>query len=142
MRGSLYEQYLRILDALREEGLFDADRKPPIPTYPRRIGIVTSLQAAALQDVLAALQRRAPLFSVTIYPSLVQGADAADSLMQALAQAELRQEVDVILLVRGGGSIEDLWCFNDERLARLIAASSIPIVSGVGMRLTPRLRIL
>lgn len=130
--GSLYEQYLRILASLREEGLFDAERKLPIPAYPRRIGIVTSLQAAALQDVLAALQRRAPLFSVTIYPSLVQGAEAVDSLMHALAQAELRQEVDVILLVRGGGSIEDLWCFNDERLARLIAASSIPIVSGVG----------
>src|SRR5699024_9197183 len=71
-------------------------------------------------------------FSVTVYPSLVQGADAADELMRALAQAELRHEVDVILLVRGGGSLEDLWCFNDERLARLIAASSIPIVSGVG----------
>lgn len=130
--GTLFEQYLRILDKLKNEGLFEAERKLAIPSYPRRVGIVTSLQAAALQDVLTALRRRAPQFSVTIYPSLVQGADAVDGLMRALAQAELRQEVDVILLVRGGGSLEDLWCFNDERLARMIAASSIPIVSGVG----------
>ncbi|SUA52232.1 Exodeoxyribonuclease 7 large subunit [Oligella ureolytica] len=130
--GTLFEQYLRILDKLKQEGLFDAERKLAIPPYPRRVGIITSLQAAALQDVLTTLRRRAPQFSVTVYPSLVQGADAADELMRALAQAELRQEVDVILLVRGGGSLEDLWCFNDERLARLIATSSIPIVSGVG----------
>ena len=130
--GTLFEQYLRILDKLKQEGLFDAEHKLAIPPYPRRVGIITSLQAAALQDVLTTLRRRAPQFSVTVYPSLVQGADAADELMRALAQAELRHEVDVILLVRGGGSLEDLWCFNDERLARLIAASSIPIVSGVG----------
>ncbi|CAM5204838.1 exodeoxyribonuclease VII large subunit [Oligella ureolytica] len=131
--GTLFEQYLRILDKLKKEGLFDEERKLAIPSYPRRVGIVTSLQAAALQDVLTALRRRAPQFSVTIYPSLVQGTDAVDELMRALAQAELRQEVDVILLVRGGGSLEDLWCFNDERLARMIVvASSIPVVSGVG----------
>ena len=130
--GTLFEQYLRILDKLKKEGLFDEERKLAIPSYPRRVGLVTSLQAAALQDVLTALQRRAPQFSVTIYPSLVQGTDAVDELMRALAQAELRQEVDVILLVRGGGSLEDLWCFNDENLARMIAASSIPVVSGVG----------
>ncbi len=130
--GTLFEQYLRILDKLKEEGLFEEERKLPIPPYPRRVGIVTSLQAAALQDVLTALRRRAPQFSVTVYPSLVQGIDAVDELVRALAQAELRQEVDVILLVRGGGSLEDLWCFNDERLAWMIAASTIPIVSGIG----------
>lgn len=130
--GTLFEQYLRILDKLKKEGLFEEEYKLTIPSYPRRVGIVTSLQAAALQDVLTALKRRAPQFSVIVYPSLVQGADAVDELMRALAQAELRQEVDVILLVRGGGSLEDLWCFNDERLARMIAASSIAIVSGVG----------
>lgn len=130
--GTLFEQYQRILEKLRNEGLFEQEFKLAIPSYPRRVGIVTSLQAAALHDVLTTLNRRAPLFSVIIYPSLVQGADATEALMRALAQAELRQEVDVILLVRGGGSLEDLWCFNDERLARMIAASSIPIVSGVG----------
>ncbi|NLA89575.1 MAG: exodeoxyribonuclease VII large subunit [Alcaligenaceae bacterium] len=130
--GTLFEQYQRILEKLRKEGLFEQERKLAIPVYPRRVGIISSLQAAALQDVLIALSRRAPQFQVTIYPSLVQGADAVDELIQALAKAELRQEVDVILLVRGGGSLEDLWCFNDERLARMIAASSIPVVSGVG----------
>lgn len=130
--GNLFEQYLRILEKLKKEGLFDSEYKLMIPAYPKRVGIVTSLQAAALHDVLTALRRRAPQFTVTIYPSLVQGAGAVDELMRALAQAELRQEVDVILLVRGGGSLEDLWCFNDERLARMIAACSIPIVSGVG----------
>lgn len=130
--GTLFEQYLQILEKLKKEGLFEQERKLAIPAYPRRVGIVSSLQAAALQDVLTALRRRAPQFQVVIYPSLVQGAEAVSELMNALAQAELRQEVDVILLVRGGGSLEDLWCFNDERLARLIAACSIPIVSGVG----------
>ncbi|MDO5666209.1 MAG: exodeoxyribonuclease VII large subunit [Alcaligenaceae bacterium] len=130
--GTLFEQYLQILEKLKKEGLFEPERKLAIPPYPRRVGIVSSLQAAALQDVLTALRRRAPQFKVIIYPSLVQGAEAVDELIRALAQAELRQEVDVILLVRGGGSLEDLWCFNDERLARMIAASSIPIVSGVG----------
>lgn len=130
--GSLFEQYLLILEKLKKEGLFEQQRKLAIPLYPRRVGIISSLQAAALQDVLTALRRRAPQFQVIIYPSLVQGAEAVDELLRALAQAELRQEVDVLLLVRGGGSIEDLWSFNDERLARMIAASSIPIVSGVG----------
>lgn len=130
--GTLFERYLQILDKLKKEGLFDEARKLAIPAYPRRVGIITSLQAAALHDVLTTLRRRAPQFKVTIYPSLVQGAAAVDELLQALAQAQLRQEVDVILLVRGGGSLEDLWCFNDERLARMIAASTIPIVSGVG----------
>ncbi|NLJ51679.1 MAG: exodeoxyribonuclease VII large subunit, partial [Alcaligenaceae bacterium] len=101
--GNLFEQYLRILEKLKKEGLFDSEYKLMIPAYPKRVGIVTSLQAAALHDVLTALRRRAPQFTVTIYPSLVQGAGAVDELMRALAQAELRQEVDVILLVRGGG---------------------------------------
>lgn len=130
--GTLFEQYLQILEKLKKEGLFEQERKLAIPSYPRRVGIISSLQAAALQDVLTALRRRAPQFQVTIYPSLVQGDEAVDELIRAFAQAELRQEVDVILLVRGGGSLEDLWCFNDERLARMIAASSIPVVSGVG----------
>jgi len=112
--------------------LFDPEQKRELPLYPRAVGIVTSLAAAALRDVLTTLARRAPHLAVVIYPAAVQGAEAALQLRQALAQANERQEVDVILLVRGGGSIEDLWSFNDEGLARDIASSLLPVVSGVG----------
>ncbi len=131
-QGDLHEAFLRIKQKLEAEGLFDPARKKTIPLFPKAIGVVTSLSAAALQDVLTALARRAPYVPIIIYPSLVQGQEAVASLMAALEQAERRQEVDVLLLVRGGGSIEDLWSFNDEGLARLVARCSIPVISGVG----------
>ncbi|WP_031243824.1 exodeoxyribonuclease VII large subunit [Advenella kashmirensis] len=131
-QGNLYEQFLAIRARLQEEGLLDDSRKRPLPVFVRRIGVITSLGAAALHDVLTALTRRAPHVGIIVYPTAVQGRDAASEIMSALAQAQMRNEVDVLLLVRGGGSMEDLWSFNDESLARLIAASRIPIVSGVG----------
>jgi len=112
--------------------LFDEDRKRAIPTHPRSIGIITSPQAAALKDVLSTLARRAPHIPIVIYPTLVQGSDAPAGIIAALKVAAKEQAVDVILLVRGGGSIEDLWAFNDEQLAYAIASSPIPVVSGVG----------
>jgi len=130
--GGLYEAFLKLKAKLAKEGLFDEDRKREIPTHPRAIGIVTSTQAAALKDVLSTLARRAPHIPIVIYPTLVQGPDAPAGIISALKAAEKEQAVDVILLVRGGGSIEDLWAFNDEKLAYAISESSIPIVSGVG----------
>lgn len=130
--GGLYEAFLKLKAKLAKEGLFEEDRKREIPTHPRAIGIVTSPQAAALKDVLSTLARRAPHIPVVIYPTLVQGPDAPAGIISALQAAEKENAVDVILLVRGGGSIEDLWAFNDEQLAYAIANSSIPIVSGVG----------
>lgn len=130
--GGLYEAFLKLKAKLAKEGLFDAENKRSIPTHPRAIGIVTSLQAAALKDVLSTLERRAPHIPIVIYPSLVQGPEAPAGIINALRNAQEENVVDVILLVRGGGSIEDLWAFNDEKLAYSIASSSIPIVSGVG----------
>ncbi len=130
--GGLYEAFLKLKAKLAKEGLFDAERKREIPTHPRSIGIITSPQAAALKDVLSTLARRAPHIPIVIYPTLVQGPDAPAGIMAALKAAEKEKVVDVILLVRGGGSIEDLWAFNDEKLVYAIAQSSIPIVSGVG----------
>jgi len=130
--GGLYEAFLKLKAKLAKEGLFDEDRKREIPTHPRAIGIVTSPQAAALKDVLSTLARRAPHIPIVIYPTLVQGPDAPAGIIAALKAAEKENAVDVILMVRGGGSIEDLWAFNDEHLAYAIADSSIPVVSGVG----------
>jgi exodeoxyribonuclease VII large subunit len=135
--GGLYEAFLKLKAKLAQEGLFDQERKREIPTHPRVIGIVTSPQAAALKDVLSTLARRAPHIPIVIYPTLVQGPDAPAGIIGALQAAakEVEQgkaEVDVILLVRGGGSIEDLWAFNDEKLAYAIVQSPIPVVSGVG----------
>lgn len=130
--GGLYEAFLKLKAKLAKEGLFDLENKRPIPTHPRAIGIVTSPQAAALKDVLSTLSRRAPHIPIVIYPTLVQGPDAPAGIISALRAAENESAVDVILLVRGGGSIEDLWAFNDEKLAYAIAQSPIPIVSGVG----------
>ena len=130
--GGLYEAFLKLKAKLAKEGLFDAENKRPIPTHPRSIGIITSPQAAALKDVLSTLARRAPHIPIVIYPTLVQGPDAPAGIISALKAAEKENAVDVILLVRGGGSIEDLWAFNDEQLAYAIAHSPIPIVSGVG----------
>jgi len=130
--GGLYEAFLKLKAKLAKEGLFDLDRKRAIPTHPRSIGIITSPQAAALKDVLSTLARRAPHIPIVIYPTLVQGSDAPAGIISALKAAEKENAVDVILLVRGGGSIEDLWAFNDEKLAYVISQSPIPIVSGVG----------
>lgn len=130
--GGLYEAFLKLKAKLAKEGLFDAEAKREIPTHPRSIGIITSPQAAALKDVLSTLARRAPHIPIVIYPTLVQGPDAPAGIISAIKVAEKENAVDVILLVRGGGSIEDLWAFNDEKLAYAIAQSPIPIVSGVG----------
>ncbi len=130
--GDLFQQFLRLKARLEAEGLFDASRKRSLPPQPRCIGIVTSPQAAALRDVLTTLARRAPQVQVVLYPASVQGAQAPAELCRALAAAAARAECDVLLLVRGGGAIEDLWAFNDEALARAIAASPIPVISGVG----------
>ena len=131
-QGTLFEQFLKLKAKLDAEGLFSSDRKRDLPLMPKAIGVVTSLGAAALHDVVTALQRRAPHVQVIIYPASVQGAQAAGELRDALLKAYSRREVDVLLLVRGGGAMEDLWAFNDEALARTIAESPIPIISGVG----------
>lgn len=131
-QGRLYEAFLRLKAQLESEGLFAPERKRPLPAHPRAIGIVTSLQAAALRDVLTTLARRAPHIPVIVYPAPVQGAGSAEKLVAAVETANARREVDVLLVCRGGGSIEDLWSFNDEALARAIAASELPVVSGVG----------
>lgn len=131
-QGSLYEQFLRLKARLEAQGLFDPARKRALPAYPRAVGVVTSTAAAALHDVLAALARRSPQVRVVVYPAAVQGAAAPAELVAALAAAAHRREVEVLLVCRGGGSLEDLWAFNDERVVRAIAASPVPVVCGVG----------
>ncbi len=130
--GSLFELFMRLKARLEAEGLFAEDRKRPIPAHPRAVGVVSSLQAAALHDVLTAVARRAPHVAVVVYPSAVQGVDAPAQLVQAIAQANERDEVDALIVCRGGGSLEDLWAFNDERVVRAVAASRLPVVCGVG----------
>ncbi|WP_151445548.1 exodeoxyribonuclease VII large subunit [Lacisediminimonas profundi] len=130
--GNLYEAFLRLKQALAAEGLFDPARKRPLPAFVRTIGIVTSTQAAALRDVLTALRRRAPHVAVVIYPTPVQGDGAAIRIADAIRTASARAECDVLLVCRGGGSIEDLWSFNEEIVARAIASCSMPVISGVG----------
>lgn len=131
-QGAWFEQFLQLKAKLEAEGLFEADRKRPINTLPRGIGVVTSLGAAALHDVATALQRRVPHIPVVLAPSLVQGPDAPPTLVHALQQLSQQPHIDVILLVRGGGSMEDLWAFNDENLARTIVNSPVPVISGIG----------
>ncbi|THF63510.1 exodeoxyribonuclease VII large subunit [Pseudothauera rhizosphaerae] len=133
--GNLFEAFTRLKERLEAEGLFDPAAKRPLPRFPRAVGVVTSPAAAALRDVLAALARRAPHLPVVIYPAPVQGLDAGPALAAMLATAGARAAedgVDVLLLVRGGGSMEDLWAFNDETLARAIRTCPVPVVSGVG----------
>jgi exodeoxyribonuclease VII large subunit len=130
--GPLYERFLKLKAKLEAEGLFDPAAKREIPEFPKTIGVVTSRQAAALRDVLTTLQRRNPSIPVIVYPVPVQGEGAAAKIAQMLAVANARAECDVLLLVRGGGSIEDLWQFNEEAVARAIRASAIPVVVGVG----------
>ena len=133
-QGALFEQFLQRKARLEAEGLFEASRKRALPVMPRVVGLVTSLGAAALHDVATALARRVPHLSVVLAPSAVQGTNAPAELMRALEALYALQApaLDAILLVRGGGSIEDLWAFNDEALARTIARSPVPVVSGVG----------
>lgn len=130
--GCLFEAFARLKARLEAEGLFAAARKRPLPRFPRRIGIISSPRAAALRDVLVTLQRRAPHLGAILYPTLVQGDSAAQDIARAIAVAGQRKECDLLLIVRGGGSIEDLWAFNEEVVARAIAASPLPTVSGVG----------
>jgi exodeoxyribonuclease VII large subunit len=130
--GALYEQFLRLKAQLEREGWFDPARKRALPAHPRALGIITSLAGAALHDVCTALARRAPQVQLVIYPSPVQGAEAPARLRAALQAANARAEVDALLLVRGGGSMEDLWAFNDPELVRAVASSALPVICGVG----------
>ena len=130
--GALYQEFLRLKAMLEAEGLFAPERKRPIPLKPKRIGIVTSPTGAALQDMLNTLRRRYPLVEVVLAPTPVQGDEAPARIIDALHDVVRVTNPDVIILARGGGSIEDLWAFNDERLARAIAASPVPIITGVG----------
>lgn len=130
--GLLYLQFEALKARLAAEGLFDADRKRPLPPFPRRLGIVTSPTAAALRDIVNILRRRYPLVEVVLSPTLVQGDEAPPQIVAAIEALNQHTDVDVIILARGGGSLEELWAFNDERVARAIYASRIPIVTGVG----------
>ena len=130
--GILYERYERLKQLLESQGLFAAGRKRPLPAFPANIGIITSPQAAALRDVLTTLRLRLPSVPVVLYPTPVQGTGSAEKIAAAIKLANQRAECDVLIVCRGGGSIEDLWAFNEEVVARAIAASGIPIVSGVG----------
>ena len=130
--GALYEAFEKLKRKLEAEGLFDAGRKRELPFLPRQIGIVTSPQAAALRDVLRTLANRMPGMPVLLYPTPVQGNDAAQKIAAAIREANERGECDTLIVCRGGGSIEDLWAFNEEVVAWAIAASRIPVVSGVG----------
>jgi exodeoxyribonuclease VII large subunit len=132
-QGILFQEFLRLKDKLEAEGLFDTALKKPIPAWPRTIGVVTSPTGAALRDILHTLGRRYPLAHVILAPSPVQGEDAPARLIEALLSLQrIKPRPDVILIARGGGSMEDLWAFNDENLARAVSASGIPVVSGVG----------
>ena len=128
----MYQEFLRLKAALEAEGLFDGDRKRPIPEFPRRIGIVTSPTGAALQDMLNTLRRRLPLVEVILAPTPVQGDEAPAGIVAALQTLNRLAAPDVILLARGGGSIEDLWAFNDEKVVRAIVGSAAPVITGVG----------
>ncbi|NLG48687.1 MAG: exodeoxyribonuclease VII large subunit, partial [Chloroflexi bacterium] len=130
--GLRWREFEELKQRLQAEGLFDEERKRELPFWPRRIGVVTSPTGAALQDILNVLSARYPLVEVVLSPSMVQGTQAPESLVQALERLNTFDDIDVILLARGGGSLEDLWAFNDERVVRAIAASRIPVVSGVG----------
>ena len=129
--GKLFEEFLRLKDKLEKEGLFDAERKIKIPEIPQAIGIVTSLTGAALQDMLNTIQKRWPIASILLSPAAVQGVEAPAALFNAFERLE-KEHPDVIIIGRGGGSIEDLWAFNDEFLVRRIAESPVPVISGIG----------
>ena len=131
-QGTAQQAFEQLKRKLQAEGLFDAARKRDLPVFPRRLGVITSPSGAAIRDVLQVLRRRAPHLPVTVFPALVQGAEAPQSLRDALVTALARGDCDILLVTRGGGSVEDLAAFNDEALARMIAAAEVPIVSAVG----------
>jgi exodeoxyribonuclease VII large subunit len=130
--GALKREFEKLKARLAAEGLFAADRKRPLPAVPRRVGVVTSPTGAAVHDILRVLRARFPAAAVLIYPTAVQGAAAVPEIVRAIETASRRAECDVLIVARGGGSLEDLWCFNDERVARAIAAARMPTISGVG----------
>ena len=130
--GALYEAFAQLKIKLEGEGVFDTARKHALPSFPQQIGLITSPHAAALRDVLSTLQRRMPSIPIVLYPTPVQGKGAHVQIVQAIQAANRRAECQILILCRGGGSIEDLWEFNEEAVARAIAASRIPIISGVG----------
>ena len=130
--GMLFQEFLRLKNKLETEGLFNQEHKRPLPRLPKHIGIITSGSGAALQDMLNTLSRRLPLVRVTLAPSLVQGVEARANLLRSLNSLNQIEDLDLILIARGGGSIEDLWAFNDENLARAIYKSRVPVISGVG----------
>lgn len=130
--GALFEAFERLKRKLEQEGLFDPARRKPVPQFPRCVGVVTSPKAAALRDVLTTLARRMPGIRVVLYPTPVQGEGAGEKIAQAIRIASARAEADVLIVCRGGGSMEDLWAFNEEVVARAIVDSAMPVVSGVG----------
>jgi len=130
--GALYEKFAQLKAKLEAAGWFAEARKRSLPAYPRAIGVVSSTRAAALRDILTTLRRRWPAAGIVVYPTAVQGAAAADAIAQAIRTANERAEVDVLIVARGGGSIEDLWAFNEESVARAVFESLLPVVSGVG----------
>lgn len=130
--GKRFQEFLRLKEKLEQEGLFDPERKHPLPIWPQTLGVVTSPTGAALRDVIHVLRRRYPLVKVLLSPATVQGDKAPSEIVAALTHLNQQGSPDVLLLVRGGGSVEDLWAFNDEQLVRSIAASDIPVVTGIG----------
>ena len=130
--GLLSEAFNQLKEKLLKEGLFEVSRKKPIPQFPKSIGVITSPTGAAIEDILITLKRRSPHIPIIIYPSLVQGKEAPPAIVRAIETANAREECDVLILARGGGSIEDLWAFNEEIVARAIVASKIPTITGVG----------
>jgi len=130
--GSLWEQFGRLKARLEAEGLFAPERKRPLPLRPRRIGVVTSPTGAALKDICKVLGSRYPLVELIVSPTLVQGQEAPEGIVRALERLERERDLDLIIVARGGGSAEDLWSFNDERVARAIAAARVPVLTGIG----------
>ena len=130
--GELWEAYQRLLNKLKLEGLFDIAHKKPLPVFPRSIGIITSKEGAVIRDVITTLKRRMPNIQIIIYNTLVQGTGAGMNITQAIRTANVRNETDVLIVCRGGGSMQDLWCFNEEIVAREVYASAIPIISAIG----------
>ncbi|MFN8394495.1 MAG: exodeoxyribonuclease VII large subunit [Bacteroidia bacterium] len=130
--GDLHQRFLALKDKLQAEGLFDAIHKQPIPRFPRRIGVVTSPTGAVIRDIVDTIRRRFPHVEVVLAPTVVQGEAGAASIRQSLSRLQELPDLDVIILARGGGSLEDLWCFNEESVARAIHACTVPVISGVG----------
>lgn len=130
--GVLQKRFEILKQSLSNEGLFDQAHKQLLPRHPKNIGIITSITGAAIQDVLTVLKRRYPIAEISLYPTLVQGAQAADNIVQMILRANKEKTCDVLLLTRGGGSLEDLWPFNEEKVARAIYASNLPIITGIG----------